>query len=435
MELPQKYQEKMRKLLGEEYDAYLACFNAPFHRSLRVNTTKISVQDFLERFPYHLEPVPWNSSCFYFEDPGVTTHPYWFAGLYYIQEASASLPAEVLPISAGDRVLDLCAAPGGKSTHLSAKLAGTGVLVSNDYSVSRSQILLRNLERAGAKNGIVVSESPEKLAEYFPEYFDKILVDAPCSGEGMFRKEPHLIESWMEKDSSYYAPLQKQIAENALKMLKPGGQLVYSTCTFSKEEDEEVIQYLLQLDPSLKVLTIEMQNGFVQNEYGTKLFPHRIKGEGHFVSLLQKGELQEHTYTPKSETFRFETMHVICDHAVKTTMKDRVYMVPETDVTMKGLRILRSGLYLGDEKKNRFEPSECFAMAMHSTDSTNIVSFAVDDARVMKYLKGETLDIKDKKCSDGWVLVCVEEFPLGFAKASKGSLKNKYPKDWIYQGK
>ncbi len=433
--LPEKYQKKMKELLGDEYEAYVSCFEKPFHRSLRVNTSKITVEEFLEKFPYHLEPVAWNPNVFYFFDEGVTTHPYWFAGLYYIQEASASLPAQVLPIAKGDKVLDLCAAPGGKSTQLSAKLDGTGLLVSNDYSVSRSQVLLKNLERAGSKNCFVMSEDPKKMTKYFPEYFDKILVDAPCSGEGMFRKDHRLISSWMEKDGSYYAPLQKEIVESAWKMLKPGGMLVYSTCTFSLEEDEEVIQHLLSLDETMKVVDIEQTEGFVRNAYGTKLFPHRIAGEGHFVSLLQKGEAADNGWRPKEKTITVEGMSVTLDHAQKIKIGEKVYACPEIDVDLKGLRILRSGLYLGEEKKNRFEPSVTLALAMKAKDSTNSVSFEAGDERVMRYLKGETIEAKEKNVKDGWTLVCVDDYPLGFAKASKGVLKNKYPKAWIYQGK
>ncbi len=435
VELPKKYEDEMKELLGDEFEAYLACFDMPFHRSLRVNTAKISVEEFLLKFPYRLDPVPWNDTGFYFYDEGVTTHPYWFAGLYYIQEASASFPGNVLPIEPGDKVLDLCAAPGGKSTQLSAKLNGTGILVSNDYSVSRSQVLLRNLERAGSKNCYVTSEDPKKMVQYFPEYFDKILVDAPCSGEGMFRKDHSLITSWMQKDSSYYVPIQKDIVESAWKMLRPGGMMVYSTCTFSRLEDEEIIQHVLNLDANAKVIPISQYEGFVSNTFGTKLFPHRVKGEGHFVSLIQKGEKVNKEYQVRFDKFTEEGMTVYVDHAVRKRIGDKVYAYGQVDVDLKGLRVLRSGLLLGEEKKNRFEPSVTLALAMRKEGAGNVVSFSVEDERVMRYLKGETVDAKDTSVKDGWVLICVDDYPLGFAKASKGILKNKYPKGWVYQGK
>ncbi len=430
--LPQAFLQEMKELLNDEFDDYLKCFDEPYYRALRVNTMKISVEKFKEIFLYELEPVPWSSNSFYFKDENVTKHPFWHAGLYYVQEPSATLPASVLDVKEGERVLDLCAAPGGKSTELAAKLNGTGLLVSNDYSVSRSQILLRNLERFGVKNSFVVSEAPEKLLKYFPGYFDKILVDAPCSGEGMFRKEPHLIDAWIEKDSSQYAPLQKSILASAIGMLKEGGQLVYSTCTFAKVEDEEVIQYALSLDPTLKVVPLPAYEGFVQNEYGTKLFPHKIHGEGHFVTILQKGEKKEADKKSHKKSFTFENMNIEMDHAELTKIKDKVYLIPNTEVDMKGLRVLRSGLLIGEEKKNRLELSGPFALALQ--DANNSIHFSQADDRVMRYLRGETLQIKDFDVKDGWCLVCINEYPLGFGKVSGGQLKNKYPKAWIYHG-
>lgn len=302
MQLPEKYLNEMKNILKDEFDLYLNSFNEEHITSLRVNESKISVEEFLKVFPYPLEQVPWCHNGFYYRstDP-VTKHPYYYAGLYYIQEASAMLPAETLPVEENDRVLDVCAAPGGKSTELGVKLKDSGVLISNDISYSRCQALLKNLERFGIRNAYVISESPDKLEHYFDEYFDKILIDAPCSGEGMFRKDASLIEAWKEKDSSCYVPIQKNIMQSSLKMLKPGGYIVYSTCTFSKEEDEEIIQYALSLDDCLEVIPLPYVDGFVQNAYGTKLFPHRIHGEGHFVSLLRKKGDKKKTDTARKQ--------------------------------------------------------------------------------------------------------------------------------------
>ncbi len=433
IELPERYLEEMKDLLKDEFDDYINSFDEPHDTALRVNESKISVEQFLQIFPYHLEPVPWCHNGFYYDpsDP-VTKHPYYYAGLYYIQEASAMLPAESLPIEEGDRVLDVCAAPGGKSTELGAKLKDTGVLFSNDISYSRCQALLKNLEKFGIRNAYVCSESPEKLESYFDGYFDKILIDAPCSGEGMFRKENHLIKSWIEHDSSYYVPIQKSIVKSCLKMLKDGGMIVYSTCTFSVKEDEEIIQYALSLDPSLKVMPIPMRDGFTQNEYGTKLFPHKVKGEGHFVSLLVKdGDRQKNQRKENDHSFQQENIHATFMNSKCIEIKDRMYASRDTGVDLSGLRLMRSGVLLGEKKKNRFELDEILPMYLKENEYTNAIHFDVDDPRVIKYLKGETIQIDDPSIKDGYAIVCVGKYPLGFVKVSKGSCKNKYSKSWI----
>lgn len=432
VELPEKYKQEMKELLKDEYDDYIHSFNSKSIHSLRVNENKISVEEFLKIFPYHLEPIAWSHNGFYYdENDSVTKHPYYYAGLYYIQEASAMLPAESLPISTNDRVLDICAAPGGKSTELGVKLQDTGVLFSNDISYSRCQALLRNLQKFGIRNSFVLSETPEKLSQYFEGYFDKILIDAPCSGEGMFRKDASLISSWLERDSSYYVPIQKSIVENAIKMLKPNGMIVYSTCTFSRSEDEEIIEYALSLDPSLKVKQLPTCDGFVQNEYGTRLFPHKVKGEGHFVSLLVRGEVENNIPSKESFTFKEDCINATFTSSKKEIMKDRIYSVPETDLDLKGLRIMRSGILIGENKKNRFELDEALPMYLKKNEYKNVIDLEDSDIRVTKYLKGETIDVKDFDLCDGYAVVCVGGFPLGFAKISKGIFKNKYPKSWM----
>ncbi len=432
-ELPQKYQNEMRELLGEEYDAYIASFDTPSYHGLRVNTNKISVADFLKQFPYELTPIPWTTDGFYYQesDP-VSKHPYYYAGLYYIQEPSAMLPAESLPIEPYDKVLDVCAAPGGKSTKLAVKLQNTGVLFANDISASRAQALVRNIERFGVQNAIVMAEDANKFKKYFPAYFDKILIDAPCSGEGMFRKENHLIKSWLERDSEYYVPIQKEIVKNCLEMLKDGGSIVYSTCTFSPKEDEEVIQYAMSLEPSLHVVPLPQCEGFVQNAYGTKLFPHRIHGEGHFVCLLQKGTAGKETHVPSIHKYHQGPVHMELMDGEEVVMKEKHYFVPNCGVDTKGLRILRSGLLLGLEKNGRFEFDGALAMAMKESEADNVIQLSSTDDRVLRYLKGETLDLSDQKVEDGYALVCVDHQPLGFAKITKNVFKNKYPKGWIY---
>ena len=439
--LPDNYLKNMKDLLQDEYDLYLDCFDNDRVYGLRVNTNRISVKDFLKINPFDLIPIPWTDDGFYFkESDKPTKHPYYYAGLYYIQEPSAMLPAQVLPIEENDIVLDACAAPGGKSSKLANKLNKTGLLVSNDISVSRAQVLLKTLESQGIENAYVMAEDINNIN--LNECFDKILIDAPCSGEGMFRKEPELIKSWIERGNEYYANIQKDIIKKALELLKPGGKMVYSTCTFSKLEDEDIIEYALSICPELKVLPINKCNGFVsgltdKTRNCVRLYPHKINGEGHFVALLQKGEnkipnKQTSSYAsiPNDEFFKLIKRQF--KNGSFISRQDKLYFEPNTSINTKGLRVLRSGLYLGEYKHNKFEPSEALALALTKDDYDNILNFNLDDERVIKYLKCETLDVKDKYVN-GYVLVCVDGYPLGFGKVDKGILKNKYPANYRYK--
>ena len=440
-ELPEAYLKTMSDLLKEELDDYLACFKEDSIHSLRLNTSKSTVRDFLEIHPFELTNVPWTDDGFYYsekDDP--TRHSFYYAGLYYIQEASAMLPAQVLPIEKGDRVLDLCAAPGGKTLKLADKLAGTGVLFANDISVSRAQILLRNIEKHGVRNAIVMAEEVSRL-QRFRGYFDKILLDVPCSGEGMFRKDKKLIRSWLERGSDYYAPIQKELLKEALKLLRPGGKLVYSTCTFNPKEDEEVIETALKEDPELTVQPIKEADGFMHGITANtknciRLYPHKIKGEGHFVCLLQKGEDafidKPDPVHPQNVLPDLEPFQIDLSQGSVVERKERIYLEPDASIDLSGLRILRSGLYLGDRKHERFEPSYALAIALDSSGYDNILKLSLKDPRVMKYLKGETLDVKDTHLN-GLVLVCVDDYPLGFGIVSQGILKNKLPAQYRYQ--
>ena len=264
MSLPTAFEEKMKRLIGDEYSEYLKCFDEPRHYGLRVNTAKISTEDFLKIAPWPLEPVPWIHNGFYYDGENChpARHPYYFAGLYYLQEPSAMTPADRLPILPGDRVLDVCAAPGGKATELGARLNGTGILAANDLSSSRAKGLLKNIELMGIGNVLILSEEPGKLIPYFREYFDKILIDAPCSGEGMFRKDKKMIRAWEEHGPEYFSKIQKSIITQAAEMLKPGGMMLYSTCTFSPEENEQTIEYLLETHPEFDLCEMEGYEGF-----------------------------------------------------------------------------------------------------------------------------------------------------------------------------
>ena len=440
--LPEQYQANMKELLQDEYKSYLDSFNNDRVYGLRINTNKISVKDFLKINPFNLKPIPWTDDGFYFEESDKPSkHPYYYAGLYYIQEPSAMLPAQVLPIDDNDIVLDACAAPGGKSSKLANKLNNTGLLISNDISVSRAQVLLKTLESQGISNFYVMAEDINNLNN-LNETFDKILIDAPCSGEGMFRKEPDLIKSWLEKGNEYYANIQKQIIEKALSLLKPEGKLVYSTCTFSKLEDEDVIEYALSICPNLKVLPINKYPGFMpgitkNTENCVRLYPHKINGEGHFVALLQKEGIKELNTVVENiaevanDTF-FNNINKQYKNGSFIYRQDKLYFEPNININTKGLRVLRSGLYLGEYKHNKFEPSQALALSLNKQEYKNILNFNLEDDRVIKYLKCETLDVKDKYV-EGYVLVCVDDYPLGFGKVDKGILKNKYPANYRYR--
>ncbi len=301
MKLPQAFEEKMKGLLGEDFDSYIACFDNPRYYGLRVNTQKISVEEFQRICPFEIRPIPWIHNGFYYdgEKEVPSRHPYYFAGLYYLQEPSAMTPASRLPIEPGERVLDLCAAPGGKATELNARLKGTGLLVANDISNARAKALLRNLELFGSENVLVTNETPAGLADVFPGFFDKILVDAPCSGEGMFRKDEAVIGTWTPERPDFFADLQREITSNAVKMLRPGGLMMYSTCTFAPQEDEGTVSFLLENFPEMELVEMEGYEGFSKGnpvwgngdpeiEKTVRIWPHKMNGEGHYLALFRK---------------------------------------------------------------------------------------------------------------------------------------------------
>lgn len=445
MQLPEKYLESMKELLKDEFDSYIESFDEPRLYGLRVNTAKISVEDFLKICPFELTPIPWISNGFYYkEEDKPAKHPFYFAGLYYLQEPSAMTPAFVLPVNEGEKVLDLCAAPGGKSTELGAKLNGTGLLVSNDISASRAKALLKNVEVFGIGNVLVTCEYPEKLAEKFVSFFDRILVDAPCSGEGMFRKDNKLVKSWVSQGPEFFAPIQKNILNSAAIMLKPGGYLLYSTCTFSKMEDEDNIQEFLDNHSEFSLERIYDYEGFTRAygmEEAVRIFPHKMQGEGHFVALLHKdGDLVGDVACKNGKTTKLPTeikefldeFNVPVDVSTIEIQGEKVYIMPKEVDNLKGLRVLRSGLLLGELKKNRFEPSQAFAMTIKPENYSTVLDFDGDSSTVIKYLKGETIEAEDGRLrgKSKNVLITVCNHPLGWGKLSNGTVKNKYLPGW-----
>lgn len=451
MYLPEEYQLKIKSILQDDYENYLNAFEHKYGPSMRVNQLKTEPTELFRRFI--CRQVPWCSTGFYVEaEERISLDPYYAAGLYYIQEPSAMAPAEFLPVKAGDRVLDLCAAPGGKTVALAGKLKGQGLLISNDISASRCQALLKNVELAGITNVMITCEKPENLARQFPEYFDCILVDAPCSGEGMFRRDPAMVKSWSLKEVEKYSKIQKELLACAHRMLRPGGYLMYSTCTYSPEENEQSVEMLLGEEYNYQLCQLPLLEGMAEGmpEYSRsgnqqllkcrRFWNHRVDGEGQFAALLQKaGEADRSKdadkgipkkgdkVTPEMVLF-MNDVKIEIDPCRIYRQKERVFYLPDQQIQEKKLRFVRSGLYLGDCKKNRFEPSQALAMALKEKDYTNTISFDVEDDRVIRYLKCETIQAEGIR--DGWVLICVDHHPLGWGKAKNGSIKNKYAAGW-----
>lgn len=450
--LPEEFKKRMQKLLGNEYQEFINSFSEPRHYGLRVNTLKINADTFKDMYPYALEPVPWTANGFYFsEGERPAKHPYYHAGLYYIQEPSAMAPGAVLGAKPGEKVLDLCAAPGGKSTQAAADLAGSGILVANDVSKDRVKALVKNIENFGVKNAVITNETPSRLAEVFTGFFDKVIIDAPCSGEGMFRKDPEAAKKWAFYNIETCASIQKDILCDAAKMLKPGGYLIYSTCTFAPEENEGKIEEFLKHHPSFKLVDIPKKNGLSPGRPDwvngreelkkcARLWPHKVKGEGHFIALLQKTSGYEGVNASSRQKALPASSKGLeyFSHFINENMNTRIegnlilygnhlYLMPEGLPNLEGLKVVRPGWYLGMLKKKRFEPSHAMAMALRPADVKRVVNFSSSSREVLSYLKGETLFQTGEK---GWTLVCVDGFPLGWAKQVSGLLKNYYPKGW-----
>ena len=452
MNLPPKYMDAMKQLLGkEQWEQYLTSFQEIRYGGLRINPLKCRPDSL--KLPFSCMPVPWcEEGRLFMQEERPAKLPYYAAGLYYLQEPSAMAPGAFLPISEYDRVLDLCAAPGGKATQLGARLNHTGLLVANDVSAGRTKALLKNIELFGIRNAIVLSEQPERLAQRLPEFFDKILIDAPCSGEGMFRREPGMVKSWNDELVSFCKNQQRDLLLQASKMLRPGGMLLYSTCTFSTFENEQTIYEFLQSDNTFSLVPIEKQWGIEEgvpfnNESEflkgcARFYPHKLRGEGHFLALLQKNDSQynQHTiiYDLGDDIGPSEAYHSFSREVLKSPLEgifkrygDTLCLLPANTPDFKGLRVLRTGWQLGNFKNGRFEPAQALAMGLSREMVKNAVIFELADPRVMRYLKGESIEVDNMK--NGWHVVFLEDYPLGFGKMQNGRLKNKYPPGWKWE--
>ncbi|MFC4619325.1 RsmB/NOP family class I SAM-dependent RNA methyltransferase [Camelliibacillus cellulosilyticus] len=449
MQLPEKFTERMQKMLGSEAEAFFQTYDQPKTVGLRVNTLKISVEDFLKRAPFQLEPVAFCSTGFYVDpkdEPG--KHPYHRAGLYYMQEPSAMVVAEVLDPKPGEKVLDLCAAPGGKTTRIAAKMENAGVLIASDIHPKRVKVLSENIERIGARNTIVINETPERLAERFHHYFDRILVDAPCSGEGMFRKDPEAMIYWSPEHVIQCAALQRNILDHAYTMLREGGTLVYATCTFSTEENEKQIAAFLERHPDMTIVPIQKPQGVEDGvpawttanlavaRGAARLWPHHIKGEGHFVVRLEKrGSNQTQNGYGQNEWVSKQALKDYREFEKRylnrrfeqpfLLLRDNLFALPDGTPNLGGLKLVRPGLHLGVLKKGRFEPNHALALAIKAHDAKHAISLDWNSDEWKKYLRGETLQTGGNR---GWSLVTFESFPIGWGKEVQDTLKNFYPK-------
>ena len=456
MNLPEAFLARMKKQLGAEYDAFVASYDADTSYGLRLNLLKGTVDEIIPVLPFALTNVPWIPEGFHVsstERPG--KHILHEAGAYYIQDPSAMSVITLLDPMPGERILDLCAAPGGKSTGMAARMQGQGLLVSNEIIPGRGKILSQNVERMGSTSALVCNESPERIASHFPLFFDKVLIDAPCSGEGMFRKDPAVIKTWEEERPEYFAKLQKDILKNGVRMLRPGGKLLYSTCTFAPVENEGSISWILEQCPEMELIPIEGYEGFSEGNpaWGdgreelrrcVRIWPHKMKGEGHFLALLKKSEdapetrirLEPPTRMDKKNKAVLEEFFKDCqwkpDWERVQIKGEKVYLVPELPAKLNGIHFLRNGLYLGDLKKNRFEPSQQLAMTLKASDYAGSVSLSPEDERIGRYLRGETLLLEPGEATreKGWILVCVDQYALGWGKLVNGVLKNKYWSGW-----
>jgi len=454
MNLPDEFKNKYQQLMKPgEYSDFIESLSKPKISGLRVNSLKIDISKWIEISPFKISPVPWSRDGFYLKDderPG--THPYYYAGLYYIQEPSAMLPAEVLNAKPGDRVLDLCAAPGGKTVRLAADMENCGLLVSNDINPKRIKALEKNVELCGVINTVITNESPENLAVVYEGFFNKILLDVPCSGEGMFRKDPEAIRSWKRYKPFELQGLQRMIFDEAYRMLAPGGTLVYSTCTFNPEENEQNIAHFITKYPDLYLKEIPKNFGIEPGRPDwadgnpellktARLWPHRVNGEGHFTAYLGRMGEDDSEHTDQADekltgaeenipkSF-YEFIEEMVNKKIEGNLRVRgseLYLMPHGYETAGRIKTVKTGLYLGSEEHQKFVPSQSLIMSLRWNEIKKSKSLFLDDPLLPKYLKGETLPLEGEK---GYIGIGVDNYPLGWGKFEEDRLKNLYPKGW-----
>ena len=424
--LPEAFLTRIEKQLGEEFPDFLKSLERPRAVALRFNPLKGETP----MLPFVQQRVPWEENGFYYDPearPGL--HVYHEAGVYYLQEASAMAPVALLDPQPGEAVCDLCAAPGGKTTQIAGRMQGEGFLLCNEINPKRSKILSRNIERMGVSNALVTNEHPENLAKKFPGFFDRVLVDAPCSGEGMFRKEEAAVTDWSQETVEMCARRQREILSSAARLVKPGGRLVYSTCTFAPEENEQTIAAFLKSHGEFTPENLTAP-WFVPGENGSfRLWPHKLLGEGHFAAVLRKASgdtqdisTQKGENMPKQWLDFAKSLDISLPEGKAIFFGDTLYWAPKAMPELKGLKALRPGLELGLVKKDRFEPAH--ALALWLRDCANAASFPPESTQIRDYVNGQVIP-SDKK---GWCLVKAGPYSLGWGKGDGRVLKNHYPK-------
>lgn len=433
-----EYFERIKNLLGEDYDRFLDTVDKPAYKAIRVNTLKIQPEELLPLLPFVEEQVPFAKDGYYVSVEKLGKHPLHHAGAFYVQEPSAMSAVTALGVEPGDKVLDLCAAPGGKSTQIASDLGGTGLLWANEIVRPRAHILLSNIERMGIKNAVVSNMSPEVLCPQLEGFFDKILVDAPCSGEGMFRKDKEAIFEWSVEHSLSCAERQKAILNSAAKALKPEGVMVYSTCTFSPDENEGVIQHFLKENPDFELIDTGCKFGMPTLDYALRIYPFH-GGEGHFVAKLRKkkgkvykGGMYRYTEPSREERLSIERFltEILRNPSFRhyCVIENRILNLPDVELLpdMEGMNILRAGVKLGDFKKNRIEPHHNLATSLTPYEFKRRLIMSYEDIIAARYISGEEIEIDN--WINGWGVTTVNGITLGLGKAVDGHLKNKYPK-------
>lgn len=425
--LPEAFLNRMEQQLGQEYPAFLRSLERPRAVALRLNPLKGDSP----ALPFIKEPVPWEKQGYYYDPesrPGL--HPYHEAGVYYLQEASAMAPITLLDPQPGEWICDLCAAPGGKTTQIAGRMGGEGLLLCNEINPKRAKILSRNIERMGVANALVTNEHPEKLALRLAGSFDRVLIDAPCSGEGMFRKEEAAVTDWSEETVAMCARRQKEILHSGAMLVRPGGRLVYSTCTFAPEENEQAIAGFLADHPEFEPETVD-GHWFAAGENGSfRMWPHKLLGEGHFAAVLRKKGNEERNVPqqskiekiPKEWTAFAKDLEIALPKGSPVFFGQSLYWSPEGLPDLKGLKVERPGLELGVVKKDRFEPSH--ALALWLRHCARMENFSWDSREMAAYLHGDVVPSSQK----GWCLVTVDGYAIGWGKGDGTMLKNHYPK-------
>ena len=424
--LPQEFLSRMQVQLGPEYPEFLQSLERDRAVALRFNPLKGEAPS----LSFVGEGVPWEPMGYYYDPqtrPGL--HPYHDAGVYYLQEASAMSAVALLDPQPGERICDLCAAPGGKSTQIAGRLMGEGFLLCNEYSPKRAKILSSNIERMGIGNALVTNETPDRLAEHLPGYFDRVLIDAPCSGEGMFRKEEAAVTDWSPETVEMCARRQAEILDAGAVLVRPGGRLVYSTCTFAPQENEQAVAEFLKRNPDFEPETVYAPWFTPAGEGQFRLWPHKLLGEGHFGAVLRRkgdqpaaGVGASGEKLPKLWEEFARQLGIKLPPGKAVAFGTHIFWAPEELPSLKGLKVLRPGLELGELKKDRFEPAHALALWLKSCNCVENVS--ADGNEIQNYLCGNVIPSNKK----GWCLVTVDGYSVGWGKGDGVQLKNHYPK-------